>query len=245
MGADMFNLNLKSRNHPLQYTLAHRPRVTRRLHLELDERGGLVIVAPKHWSAALIRKTIAHNSNQIARFMARASRQQLAPLAYEQGASHLYLGECLPLTLWQHSQQGCQPQLSNNALNLPVSGSDPEVIKKALQNWYRQSAAQVFSERLQLIAARTPWARDVEIPLSIRRMKRTWGNCSSSGKIKLNVHLIKAPIEIVDSVVAHELCHLREMNHSKRFYALLETINPDWHRHRSILRADGHRYLQE
>lgn len=241
----MFSLNLESRNHPLQYTLAHRPRVTRRLHLELDEHGGLVIVAPKHWSAAQIRKTIAHNSNQIVRFMARASRQQLAPLVYQQGACHLYLGEGLPLALWQRRRLDCLPPSSSNALNLPVSGSDPEVIKKALQNWYRQRAAQVFSERLQLIAASTPWACDAKIPLSIRRMKRTWGNCSSSGKIKLNVHLIKAPIEIIDSVVAHELCHLREMNHSKHFYALLETIDPDWRRHRSILRANGYRYLQE
>ena len=241
----MFNLNIKSRNDPLEYTLAHRPRVTKRLHLELDERGGLVIVAPKHWSGALIRKTIAQNSGKISRFMARATHQQLAPLGYEQDARHLYLGERIPLTLREHSQPASQLQLCENLLNLQVSGSDPAVIKKALQYWYRQRASLVFSERMQLIAARTCWARDADIPLSIRRMKRTWGNCSSAGKIKLNVHLIKAPIEIVDSVIAHELCHLREMNHSKRFYALLGTISPDWRQHRSILRANGPRYLQE
>ena len=245
MGVIMFNLKLKSRNDPLEYTLAHRPRVTRRLHLELDECGGLVIVAPKHWSDTLIRKTIAQNTDKISRFMARATRQQLDPLAYASSASHLYLGELYSLALGERDPQDSQPQHSENVLNLPVSDNDPEAIKTALQYWYRQRAALVFGERLTLIAARTSWANGIDIPLSIRRMKRTWGNCSSSGKIKLNVHLVKAPIEIVDSVIAHELCHLKEMNHSKRFYALLETINPDWRNHRFILRADGHRYLQE
>lgn len=241
----MFNLKLKSRNDSLEYTVAHRPRITKRLHLELDERGGLVIVAPKHWSGALIRRTIAQNTHQISRFMARANRQQLPPLVYEQGASHLYLGQELVLALCKQAPPGNDFLVAENTLNLQVSSSTPESAKKALQHWYRQRATLEFSERLQLIAQRASWAKDIDVPLSIRRMKRTWGNCSSSGKVKLNVHLIKAPLEIVDSVIAHELCHLKEMNHGKRFYKLLEAVNPDWRNHRTILRANGYQYLQE
>ena len=74
-------------------------------------------------------------------------------------------------------------------------------------------------------------------------MKRTWGNCSSGGVIKLNTHLIKAPLLIIDSVIAHELCHLEEMNHSKAFYALLERLNPHWRQNRAWLRSEGNNYL--
>lgn len=241
----MFNLKLKSRNDSLEYTVAHRPRITKRLHLELDERGGLVIVAPKHWSSALIRKTLAQNSSQISRFMARAGRQQLPPLVYKQGARHLYLGQDLALAICKQSPRTNKLQSTENGLNLQVSSSSPEAIKKALKHWYRQRATLEFSERLQLIAQKTPWVKDIDVPLSIRRMQRTWGNCSSAGKLKLNVHLIKAPLEIVDSVIAHELCHLKEMNHGKQFYKLLEALNPGWRNHRTILRANGYRYLQE
>jgi hypothetical protein len=74
-------------------------------------------------------------------------------------------------------------------------------------------------------------------------MKRTWGNCSSKGVIKLNTHMVKAPVVIIDSVIAHELCHLEEMNHGKRFYELLESLNPNWQQDRARLRSEGFVYL--
>ena len=112
-----------------------------------------------------------------------------------------------------------------------------------LQNWYQGQAMTVFSARLQAIARRASWARNREIPLQLRRMKRTWGNCSAKGVIKLNTHLVKAPVVIIDSVIAHELCHLEEMNHGKRFYALLESLNPNWQQDRAKLRSEGFAYL--
>jgi predicted metal-dependent hydrolase len=74
-------------------------------------------------------------------------------------------------------------------------------------------------------------------------MKRTWGNCSSKGVIKLNTHLVKAPLSVLDSVIAHELCHLEEMNHGRAFYALLGRLNPDWREDRAKLQLEGNRYL--
>jgi len=83
----------------------------------------------------------------------------------------------------------------------------------------------------------------VSIPLKLRKMKRTWGNCSSKGVIKLNTHLVKAPLQLVDAVIAHELCHLREMNHGRAFYALLQDLNPNWREDRRRLRSEGGIYL--
>ena len=104
-------------------------------------------------------------------------------------------------------------------------------------------ALDVFTGRLEEIKRRTSWARDRSVPLKLRRMKRTWGNCSSKGVIKLNTHLVKAGLPVIDSVIAHELCHLEEMNHSAKFYALLESLNPNWREDRDHLRSQGNRYL--
>lgn len=241
----MLSSILKPRKPPMEYTVSHRPRVTRRLHLELDEDGGLVIVAPRNWSKALIRKTVAQNDRQIARFMQRAKQRKMVPLQYADGGLHLYLGQQLPLTVHITGVGSPGVSVSEGRIIVTARKGDTESIKVSLQTWYRQQSLRVFSQRLIQVSGRAPWAKHIDVPLSVRRMKRTWGNCSSRGVVKLNVHLLKAPIEIVDSVVAHELCHLEEMNHGKRFYALLERLNPDWQTQRAFLRANGFLYLQE
>ncbi len=59
-------------------------------------------------------------------------------------------------------------------------------------------------------------------------MKTQWGSCSPAGTILLNPHLVKAPRECIDYVISHELCHLKEHNHSPRYYRLLAKIMPSW-----------------
>ena len=59
-------------------------------------------------------------------------------------------------------------------------------------------------------------------------MQKQWGSCSPAGVILLNPHLVKAPRDCIDYVISHELCHLREHNHSPRYYRLLAKIIPSW-----------------
>ena len=226
----------------MEYTIAHRPRVTKRLHLELDKQGGLVIVVPKHWSKAHISATLSQNSGRVARFLTNARQRLLPPLQYVQGEQHLFLGVPYPL-LVDGAKRNPRLMFSGHELHIKTTQADAEAIRSALSTWYRWQAMNVFTERMQIIAGKAPWAAGRALSLKLRSMKRTWGNCSSGGVIKLNTHLIKTPMPIVDSVIAHELCHLEEMNHSKAFYALLDGLNPNWRQHRAMLRAQGHIYL--
>lgn len=235
---------LKMPSGNLDFTIAHRPRVTKRLHLELDQQGGLVIVAPRHWSRAHISATLSRNTSLVARFLANARQRQLPPFQYIQGEEHLFLGGTYPLVIRGHSKRKAQVLLSDRLLQVSTARPGADTIKSALDAWYRQQALMVFSERMQIVAQRASWAANREVPLKLRSMRRTWGNCSSKGVIKLNTHLVKTPLSIVDSVIAHELCHLEEMNHSKAFYTLLEGLNPDWQQDRAMLRSQGHIYLR-
>ena len=227
----------------LEYTLVRRPRVTRRLHLELGEDGGLVIVAPRHWSKAYVSATLSQNTIRIERFLTRARQRQSEPLLYVDGAQHFYLGSRYPLAIHHPAGRGTSVDFSGHEIRIGVGQQSARDVGMVLQDWYRQQAMKVFSERLQLMAHKTAWAKDRAIPLTVRRMKRTWGNCSSKGVIKLNTHLVKAPLPMIDAVIAHELCHLEEMNHGKAFYALLENLNPHWRQDRARLRSEGHNYL--
>ena len=75
--------------------------------------------------------------------------------------------------------------------------------------------------------------------ISIREQKTRWGSCSSKGNLNFNWRLIFAPPEVLDYVVVHELAHRKEMNHSKAFYAIVESIMPDYRKWKKWLKENG------
>ena len=79
--------------------------------------------------------------------------------------------------------------------------------------------------------------------ITIRNRKTLWGSCSSKGNLNFNCMLMKTPEHIQDYVVVHELCHRREMNHSKRFWELVATVIPDYKQCRKWLKEEGSLYL--
>ena len=227
----------------MEYTITRRARVTRRLHMELDESGGLVVVAPRHWSQSSIDATLSQYTSKIERFLIRARRRQLEPLQFVSGELHFYLGERYPLHIDYGSNGTTAVAFNGEQIRIRAGTDDPEHVRKLIQGWYQQQALEVLGARLTTVAGRAGWVRDRKVPFKLRRMKRTWGNCSSKGVIKLNTHLIKAPLTVIDAVIAHELCHLKEMNHGKAFYTLLEGLNPNWREDRRRLLAEGGMYL--
>ena len=239
----MQRLTIKTPTGSLENTITHRCRVTKRLHMELDQHGGLVVVAPRHWSKRHIDATLSQNTSHVERFLVRARKRQLEPLHYVHGELHLYLGQKYPLTIDPSPGGRTRVFFNGKEFRVETRQHNSADIKAGLQIWYQRQALKVLGERFQLVAGRADWARGRSIPMKLRRMKRTWGNCSSHGIIKLNTHLIKAPLPVIDSVIAHELCHLQEMNHGRAFYALLERLNPNWREDRLRLRSEGNLYL--
>jgi predicted metal-dependent hydrolase len=75
--------------------------------------------------------------------------------------------------------------------------------------------------------------------IQIRDQRSRWGSCSTRGTLSFNWRLVLAPFEVLDYVVVHELCHLREPNHSRRFWSLVEKRRPDWRTHRDWLHEHG------
>lgn len=230
---------------PLSFVVTHRPRVTRRLHLELDPAGGLVVVVPRSWPNFYTRQLLHKNLPYVQRFLARAQPARLMPLSYEDGSRHLYRGDFIRLRLARVEGGRPATQFDGKILHLGLRELTTERVRDALRRWYRVEAGRFFTQQLEHQQRRTPWARERRLDLRLRRMTRTWGTCNSAGVIRLNTHLVKAPPEYLDYVICHELCHLEEMNHGPAFYALQEQIWPNWRATRAQLRREGGRYTQE
>jgi predicted metal-dependent hydrolase len=98
-------------------------------------------------------------------------------------------------------------------------------VRSALRHWYRDHAKIHFPIRAasmgELLGVAPPTVDVVD-------QSKRWGSCDVSGRIRLNWRLIMAPMTLVDYVIAHEVCHVLEHNHSRRFWRSLETIMPDY-----------------
>jgi len=112
-------------------------------------------------------------------------------------------------------------------ISLPNT-ADKNEIEKLLKDWYRKHAKKRFENYL---TESFLFMKKHGIPyphLVVQEMKTRWGSCSNSGRITLNLNLIKHSSLCIQYVIVHELCHLKYHNHSKDFYNLLKKVMPDW-----------------
>lgn len=101
---------------------------------------------------------------------------------------------------------------------------------------YRRQAKQVFARKVAW------YAQQLQVPygtITIREQKTRWGSCSSQGNLNFNWRLILAPEPVLDYVVVHELAHRKEMNHSTRFWGIVEEMMPEYRQHRGWLKQYG------
>lgn len=112
-----------------------------------------------------------------------------------------------------------------------------EVIRSKLEQWYIDYAKKFIAERLELFKVKI----GVKITtVRYKNQKTRWGSCSSKGNLNFNWRLIMAPKTILDYVVVHELCHLKHMDHSRKFWELVSSFIPDYKERRKWLKENGH-----
>jgi predicted metal-dependent hydrolase len=112
----------------------------------------------------------------------------------------------------------------------------PGQIRDAVQSWLQRQARRLFEERCRLFADRLR-VRYTRLALSSAQTR--WGSANANGAIRLNWRLIHFALPTIDYVVAHELAHLREMNHSPRFWDVVRSVLPEFERARGELRSDA------
>jgi len=233
----------------LELTLIRSRRRRRKLTLQLDAKGGLLVRSPFAARRRDIDSLIQRNSAWILQRRQDMQRQQYRnpDLCFADGETHLYLGQRYTLKINELSaSRRVSIVLHDGELLISprANPSTPEAISQALQQWYKQQAQVLFARRLAFFTGQLAWVS--ELPeLRLRRMRSRWGSCSSSGKLCLNTHLIKASERCIDYVIVHELCHLQEFNHSPRFYALMDAALPDWRARKAELEACGAAIIRE
>ena len=210
---------------------------------------GLTVRAPTRISLREIDAAVREKRRWIVARLAeqreRAARVAAARIVWRDGATIDYLGAPLVIVLDPGRALGAE----HAALTEADSPADPrrlrvglprdagaERIRDAVQSWLQSEAYRVFAARAAHFAARLG-VRVTRLALSSAATR--WGSATADGSVRLHWRLIEHPLATIDYVVAHELAHLREMNHGPRFWKIVESVVPDHAEQRARLRDAG------
>jgi len=147
---------------------------------------------------------------------------------YRDGEAFLFRGAAYRLLLEKDSSAsriGAHIKGDRLALSLPDTDPDAEesVIRGAIEGFYRAQAKAYLPRRLDELATKHGFHYE---QLRIKNQKTRWGSCSAKRNINLNLRLMMAPDDAIDYIIIHELCHLRELNHNRAFWELVESYCP-------------------
>lgn len=237
-------MNILGGQHEVQYgttritfELIYTRRTT--LGIQVYPDGSVTVRAPEGASLAAIEAIVLKRAPWILRQQRQFQgyqRQPALPRRYVSGEAYRYLGQQRRLKVIQGTVEHVELSRDFLAVYIHDTGDRPR-IAQLIEAWYITRAQRLFAERLSVCFPRVAsWG--VGYPeLAIRMMKTRWGSCRGNGKITLNLRLMQVATDLIDYVILHELCHLKEANHSPAFYALLDHILPDWREKRKRLNS--------
>jgi predicted metal-dependent hydrolase len=212
---------------PVRAEVRESPRA-RRLRLVVRAGRTLEITVPRRTSERALRRFLDDNAGWIRDRLeeARGRAARMNRLGLTHPGSVVLAGRRIPVV----RSGGARTTAALRNGSLIVSGPDPGA---AIERWYRREARSLLgasaareAQRLGLAYAR----------IDVRDQRTRWGSCSTRGTLSFNWRLALTPAAVLDYVVVHELLHLREHNHSRRFWSLLDEHRPGWREQAAWLR---------
>ncbi len=188
----------------------------------------VIVRVPLRVSLGDIRDFVFRRAAWIARVWREFdSRTPAPPQSYDSGATFLFQGKGYGLALERGTAESVSLRGNELVVAAPVE-PDVSSIRRLIDAWYRDQALHVFRER-EIECHRRMGEQGMPLPsIVIRSMRSRWGSYSyRTGRISLNLHLIKAPPACLDYVIIHELCHIRVRHHGPGFWKLDERYAPD------------------
>jgi len=193
-----------------------------KISIHIDTTGFVTVKAPKGASEEIIAAAVKQHGKWIIETQQKLdkARELPKPREYTNTGKFLSLGKEYDL----HEL-------------IDTAGQDEETLKLKLKRFYFASCKKIVEERIAIYQTQLKVKpKSFEIVTS----KTQWGSCSSDKKLTFNYRLAMAPIEVIDYVVIHELCHLHHMNHDRSFWRLVGSIMPDYKEKEAYLARYGH-----
>ena len=218
---------IKYENKTIAYTVS-KARV-KNLYISV-ENGEVVIKAPWYVTNSQIQEVVESKRDWIMKKLEEYKTSPRKAKEYEDGEKFQVLGNAYTLNIYFKEIEKAKLNVSNGNIDvvLPLEYSEADntaIIKRMIEKMYF-----MIAER-EVDMAMEKWTREVGLApeeYRIRKVKTSWGTCSSTKKITINQDLMMYSREAIEYVVLHEICHLKYMNHSKKFWEMVEKYMPDY-----------------
>ena len=196
----------------------------RTMELRVTRDSTIRVLCPASVTDQQIEQWIQSKSSWIdAKLLVNSKRQSIVLPKLQTGASWWYRGQDLTLKIEQSKHSGVE--LIEDALVVATPGARRETILPLLRSWYFDQAHRRFLQRTALFADRLS-VKPARIQLKLYRSM--WGRCNSRGEVAYDWRVIVAPDRVLDYLVIHELCHLKHFDHSRSFWSLVESQQPEY-----------------
>lgn len=224
-------------NPPSIDVLIRSPRKT--ISLIIEEDGRLVVRASQRMTHKAIEEIVHQKAKWVLakQVLARTRLEDRRSLEYRQGERFWFLGRQYTLALVDSPTEPLRlkDMFYLDRARLPRAG-------KTFESWYHEQARQIIPQRVQLFSSQMDHP---VLKIRIKDARSRWGSCGRSNTLNFNWRLVMAPLEVIDYVVAHELAHLAEKNHSPRFWARVAALLPDYPRRKAWLKTNGHYLMRD
>jgi predicted metal-dependent hydrolase len=216
----------------ISYTLKRSMRA-KHVRLEVRPETGLIVVIPKSYRPESILDLLKGKRRWILGKLMMFGHVRLpnANKELKSGDTIAYLGQTLEVVTRQSNRNADSIRLEGNKLIVTTRSKNCR-LALVVEQWFRTRAEGLIREKVDKIRGHLGVRYN---RLTIRGQKTRWGSCSQKGNLSFNWKLIMTPENVIDYVIVHELAHLKEMNHSKKFWQLVAQHCPQWREHKKWL----------
>lgn len=224
----------------IEFSLAYRNRKT--MAIQIQPPDIITVISPKGVKEEEILRLVKGKSKWISKklFQIREMEVLKRNREYVNGESFMYQGSNYSLQiLLDKAYMVPEAKLFRGKFYLYTHSTDPDLVRSALEKWYKEKAREKVLERVSYYQKHFDLAPN---KVMVKEQKKRWGSCSSQRNLYFNWKCIIAPPSVLDYLVVHEMCHMVHMNHSKDFWNLVKNIMPDYKDSKILLRNEGIKY---
>lgn len=214
--------------------LVRKSAIARHITMRVAPDGVLHATLPKNAPMLFVKQLIKKSRPELREMIKKSKPEYNYINGMQIGKSHtliIHETDNSQFSVARHGQQIIVKMPNDQDINDPIISKK---IREATISALRLEAKSYLPRRLSFLAEKYDYSY---IKTRFSHAGGRWGSCSSSGTISLNIALMKLPFELIDYVIVHELAHTKQMNHSSKFWELVQIADPDYKKHRKTLKT--------